>query len=122
MTTIDHIDETDPENEDAHEIDMWIESDLQIDDVEGVGNGTFVTGEMIPERGIEDAARILLTHTRDTEVMTIETGSHEPEALKLVTFVHPVSLLMDVLLIILTSLPNLLYLLGKPMRKRRRNV
>jgi hypothetical protein len=100
MITIDHIGVTDYETEDAREIDIWIESDLQTDDVDGVGNGTFVIGEMIPERGIEDAARTLLTHTRAIEVMKIEIGSHEPEALKLVTFVYSIVLLMDLPLII----------------------
>jgi hypothetical protein len=77
---------------------------------------------MIPERGIEDAARILLTHTHDTEVMTIEIGSQELEALKLVTFVSPIVMLTDIPLISLASLPNPLYLLDKPMRKKRRSV
>ena len=122
MITIDHIGVTDHETEDAREIDMWIESDLQTDDVDEVGNGTFVIGEMIPERGIEDAARTLLTRTRAIEVMKIEIGSHEPEALKLVTFVYPIVLPMDMPLIVPTSLRNPLFLLAKPMRKRRRNA
>jgi len=122
MITIDHIAETDHETEDAHEIDMWSESDLQTDDVDGVENGTFVIGEMIPERGIEDAARTLLTHTRAIEVMKIEIGSHEPEALKLVTFVWSILLPIYVPLIISTSLQNPLSLLGRPMRKRRQNA
>ena len=102
MITIDHIGVIDHETEDAREIDMVIEieSDLQTDGVDGVGNGTFVIGEMIPERGIEDAARTLLTHIRAIEAMKIEIGSHEPEALKLVTFVYSIVLLMDLPLII----------------------
>ena len=66
---------------------MWIESDLQTADVDGVENGTFVIGEMIPERGIGGAARILLTHIRAIEVMKIEIGSHEAEVLRPMTLV-----------------------------------
>src|SRR5277367_3952823 len=114
MITIDHIGVTDHETEDAREIDMWIESDLQTDDVDGVGSGTFVIGEMIPERGIEDAARTLLTHTRAIEVMKIEIG---PEALKLATFVYSIVLPMDVPLIVPNSLRSPLSLLLKQVRK-----
>jgi hypothetical protein len=119
---IDLIDGTDHETEDAREIDTWTESDLQTGDVDGVVNGTFVIGEMIPERGIEGAARTLLTHTRAIEVMKIEIGSHELEAQELVTFVLSNLLSMCVLLIISTSLQNPMSLLGKPTRKRRQNV
>jgi hypothetical protein len=124
MITIDHIGVTDHEIEDAHEIDMWIESDLQTIDVDGVGNGngTFVIGEMIPERGIEDAARTLLTHTRALEVMKIEIRSHEPAVLKPLTFVQSILLSVGVLLIVSNSLRSPLSLLVKQMRKRRRNA
>jgi hypothetical protein len=81
-----------------------------------------VIGEMIPERGIEDAARTLLTHTRAIEVMKIEIGLHAPEALKLVTFVYCILLSVDVPLTVSNSLLSPLSLLVKQKRKRKRNA
>ena len=83
---IDHIDEIGHETEDVRGIDMQKGSDrgsdLRTDDEDEAVNGTSVTGEMIPEIGIEDAAMTLLTHTRDIEVMTIEIGRVEVQIQK----------------------------------------
>lgn len=83
---IDHIGEIGHETEGVHGIDIQRGSDResgpQNEDEDEAGNGTSVIGEMIPVIGIGDAARILLTHTRDIEVMTIEIGRVEVEVPK----------------------------------------
>ena len=87
---IDHIGAIDQGIGDGREIDTLKESDLQIDDG-GAGNEISVidvTGEMTPEIGIEDAARILLTRTRDIEVMTFETGLREEIVQKPAMYVY----------------------------------
>jgi hypothetical protein len=91
---IDHIGEKGHETEGVHGIDIQSGSDResgpQNEDGDEAVNGTSVTGEMTPEIGIGDAARILLTHTRDIEVMTIEIRREEVEVPKPAMSVTPI--------------------------------
>jgi len=98
-------------------------SDLRTDDDEEAAaeNETSVTGEMIPVIGIEDAARTLLTHTRDTEVEMIEIEAREVEAQSPLTFVSPSSIIVPGKLTLFTSPQNPPCPLGRRMRRRKRN-
>lgn len=53
------------------EIDIANESDRPTEDGVGAENEIIVTGETIPMTGLEDAARILLTHGPVVEEMII---------------------------------------------------
>ena len=123
---IDHIGETGHETGDVRGIDIQRgtdrESGPQIEDEDEAVNGTFVIGEMIPEIGIGDAARILLTHTRDIEVMTIEIGREEAEVPKPAMSVTLIIFPINVALILWKRAPNPRQLRCRLMKKRKRSV